>query len=102
MSTNVTGLYITALCLHFPILSKAKTTRFWHHLSARALSQHMLVAAKKAEILQAMLHHVSSGYLSASTRCCDRLMAALAQEDVDLVYMKVPVEYGRVGRTASD
>lgn len=63
MNTNVTAPHITALRLYFPMVSKAKATRFWHHLSARALAQHLLVAAKKAEIRQAMLHHVTSGYL---------------------------------------
>lgn len=32
---------------------------------------------------------------------CQRLMDALAAEDIDLAYVKVPVEYGRVGRAAA-
>ena len=32
---------------------------------------------------------------------CDRLMAALAREPIDLSYVKVPVVYGRVGTMAT-
>ncbi|WP_337055092.1 hypothetical protein [Pseudoxanthomonas sp. USHLN014] len=54
---------IAALRLYFPTASRAKVTRFWHHLTAPALAQHLLTVAKKANILQAVLHRVSSGYL---------------------------------------
>ncbi|MFT3760965.1 hypothetical protein [Thauera sp.] len=58
-----TSSTIAALRLYFPTATRAKVTRFWHHLSAPALAQHLLTVAKKANILQAMLHRVSSGYL---------------------------------------
>jgi hypothetical protein len=32
---------------------------------------------------------------------CQRLMDALAQEDINLTYVKVPVEYGRVGKAVT-
>jgi PII-like signaling protein len=40
--------------------------------------------------------------VSVDEECCERLMSALSQEDVDLAYVKVPVEYGRVGKTIAD
>ena len=43
MNTNITVPHITALRLHFPMVSKVKITRFWHHLSVRALAQHLLI-----------------------------------------------------------
>lgn len=58
-----TSQTIAALRLYFPTATRAKVTRFWHHLSAPALAHHLLTVAKKANILQAMLHRVSSGYL---------------------------------------
>ncbi|HEJ6533370.1 hypothetical protein NK553_18590 [Pseudomonas sp. ZM23] len=54
---------LVALRLYFPTGTTAKATRFWHHLSAPALAHHLLKVARKANILQAMLHHVVSGYL---------------------------------------
>ncbi|MBJ9965674.1 hypothetical protein [Burkholderia seminalis] len=60
---NDTPQTVAALRLYFPTATRAKVTRFWHHLSAPALAQHLLAAAKQAHILQAMLHRVSSGYL---------------------------------------
>jgi len=36
--------------------------------------------------------------VSVDDGVCQRLMDALAQEEVDLTYVKVPIEYGRVGR----
>ncbi|WP_075257366.1 DUF190 domain-containing protein [Herbaspirillum camelliae] len=54
---------MTVLKLYFPLAAKAKATRFWHHLSAPALAQHLLVAAKKSGIRQATLQHISSSYL---------------------------------------
>ncbi|MFT3721785.1 hypothetical protein [Pseudorhodoferax sp.] len=54
---------LAALRLYFPVATRARATRFWHHLSAPALAQHLLKAAQDAKLLQAMLHPVSSGYL---------------------------------------
>lgn len=39
--------------------------------------------------------------VSIDEAACQRLMEALAREDIDLAYVKVPVEYGRVGRSAA-
>lgn len=36
--------------------------------------------------------------MSVDEAACQRLLAALAEEDIDLAYVKVPVEFGRVGR----
>lgn len=63
MTSKTSQQHIAALRLYFPIATKAKVTRFWHHLSAPALAHHLLTVAKKANIVQAMLHQVSSGYL---------------------------------------
>lgn len=38
--------------------------------------------------------------VSVDEAACQRLMAALAQQEVDLSYVKVPIEFGRVGRKA--
>lgn len=54
---------LTALRLYFPQGARAKPTAFWHHLTAPALSQRLLTAAKRAGIQQALLHSVHSGYL---------------------------------------
>lgn len=54
---------IAALRLYFPHVAQARPTRFWHRLSAPALARHLLLAAREAQIVQAILHHVSSGYL---------------------------------------
>lgn len=54
---------IAALRLYFPLSSRAKPTRFWHRLSAPALAQHLITAAKKSGVQQAMLHLIRSGYL---------------------------------------
>ncbi|MBN6111875.1 hypothetical protein [Xanthomonas bonasiae] len=54
---------IAALRLYFPISSKAGATRFWHRLTAPALADHLLAVARKARIVQAVLHQVSHGYL---------------------------------------
>ncbi len=62
--TSKTGpQHIAALRLYFPISTKAKATRFWHRLSPPALAHHLLTVARKANIMQAMLHQISSGYL---------------------------------------
>jgi hypothetical protein len=58
-----TQQHIAALRLYFPISSKAGATRFWHRLSAPALADHLLAVARKARIVQAVLHQVSCGYL---------------------------------------
>ncbi|WP_321817289.1 MULTISPECIES: DUF190 domain-containing protein [unclassified Paraburkholderia] len=39
--------------------------------------------------------------VSVDEQAYQRLMSALAEEDVDLTYVKVPVEFGRVGRAAA-
>ena len=54
---------LTALRLYFPLSARAKATRFWHHLSAPALGHHLLHAARRAHIQQAVMHHVAAGYL---------------------------------------
>ena len=38
--------------------------------------------------------------VSVDEQACERLMNTLAQEAIDLAYVKVPVEFGRVGRNA--
>lgn len=38
--------------------------------------------------------------VSVDEAACHRLMDALAQEDIELTYVKVPVEYGRLGKVA--
>ncbi|WP_337055094.1 DUF190 domain-containing protein [Pseudoxanthomonas sp. USHLN014] len=38
--------------------------------------------------------------VSVDEAACQRLMDALAQEPIDLAYVKVPVEYGRIGQKA--
>jgi hypothetical protein len=55
--------HIAALRLYFPLSSKAGATRFWHRLTAPALADHLLAVARKARIVQAVLHQVSHGYL---------------------------------------
>ena len=55
--------HLTALRLYFPHSARAKPSRFWHHLTAPALGQHLLHAAHQAGIHQALLHNVQSGYL---------------------------------------
>lgn len=57
---------MTALRLYFPQSARAKPTRFWHRLSAPALSHHLLAAAQRAGIHQALLHSVHAGYLPGS------------------------------------
>jgi len=54
---------MTALRLYFPQSARAKPTRFWHHLSAPALSNRLLMAARHSGIHQALLHSVHAGYL---------------------------------------
>lgn len=63
MTSKASHQHLAALRLYFPTATKAKATRFWHHLSAPALAQHLLKVAKEAKLIQAMLHQVSSGYL---------------------------------------
>ena len=36
--------------------------------------------------------------VSVDDAACQRLMQALEQEEIDLSYVKVPVEYGRLGK----
>jgi len=38
--------------------------------------------------------------VSVDEAACRSLMEALAREDIELTYVKVPVEFGRVGRQA--
>lgn len=40
--------------------------------------------------------------VSVDEECCERFMSALSQEDADLAYVKVPVEYGRVRKAVAD
>jgi PII-like signaling protein len=54
---------MTALRLYFPQSARAKPNRFWHRLSAPALSNRLLTAARRAGIHQALLHSVHAGYL---------------------------------------
>jgi len=54
---------VMALRLYFPTRSRAAATRFWHRLSAPALAQHLLAAAKRAHVQQALLYQVASGFL---------------------------------------
>jgi len=63
MTSRADHQHIAALRLYFPTASKAKISRFWHHLSAPELAHHLLTVAKKANLFQATLHRVSSGYL---------------------------------------
>lgn len=58
-----TNAPLAALRLYFPTGAKARVTRLWHHLSAPALAHHLLAVARQADIVQAMLHPVSGGYL---------------------------------------
>lgn len=54
---------LTVLRLYFPQSARAKPTRFWHHLSAPALGQRLLMAARRSGIHQALIHTVHAGYL---------------------------------------
>jgi len=54
---------LTALRLYFPQAARAKPTRFWHHLTAPALSHRLITAAKRAGIQQALVHNVHAGFL---------------------------------------
>ena len=54
---------MTALRLYFPQSARVKPTRFWHHLSAPALSHHLLKTTGRAGIHQALMHSVHAGYL---------------------------------------
>ncbi|MFL9989601.1 hypothetical protein [Paraburkholderia sediminicola] len=54
---------IVALRLYFPLATRARATRLWHRLSAPALAHHLIAVAKRSNIMQAMQHHISSGYL---------------------------------------
>ncbi|GER21360.1 hypothetical protein [Variovorax boronicumulans] len=38
--------------------------------------------------------------LSATEECADRLLSALAAEPITVFYIKVPMEYGRIGTAA--
>jgi PII-like signaling protein len=63
MTSKASQQHLAALRLYFPTATKAKATRFWHHLSAPALAQNLLKVARDAKIVQAILHQVGSGYL---------------------------------------
>ena len=43
--------------------ARAQATRFWHRLSAPALAHHLINAARRSGIQQAVLHSIQSGYL---------------------------------------
>lgn len=38
--------------------------------------------------------------MSVDEAACERLLTALANEPIDLAYVKVPVEFGRIGKAA--
>jgi PII-like signaling protein len=57
---------LTALRLYFPQSARAKPTRFWHQLSAPALSSRLMLAARRSGIHQALMHSVHEGYLSGN------------------------------------
>lgn len=63
MTTSKKTNHVAALRLYFPVGSRAKISRFWHHLSAPALAHHLLTVARHAKIDQAILYQVTSGYL---------------------------------------
>lgn len=54
---------LTALRLYFTQAARAKPTKFWHRLSAPALSNRLLKAARRNGIQQALMQTVHSGYL---------------------------------------
>ena len=54
---------LTAVRLYFPLSARGKGTRFWHRLTAPGLGHHLLRAAKRAHIQQAVMLPVDSGYL---------------------------------------
>lgn len=63
MIQQINNQRIAALRLYFPLATRTRATRFWHRLSAPALAHHLIAVAKRSNIMQAMLHHVSRGYL---------------------------------------
>lgn len=75
---------LTALRLYFPQAARAKPTRFWHHLTAPALSQRLLSAAKRAGIQQALLQSVHSGYLPGQKMTHHHIESAPAQHPICL------------------
>ena len=70
---------LTALRLYFPQAARAKPTKFWHHLTAPALSHRLLTAAKRAGIQQALLHSVHAGYLPGHKMSHHHIESAPAQ-----------------------
>lgn len=54
---------MAALRLYFPQAARARPTRFWHRLTAPALSHRLITAAKRAGIQQALMHSVHAGFL---------------------------------------
>ncbi|MCL1499069.1 DUF190 domain-containing protein [Xanthomonas nasturtii] len=56
------------LRLYFAAGSRARPSRFWHRLGAPALAHHLLRAARRSGIAQAILLHVDSGYLAGQAR----------------------------------
>jgi len=73
---------MTALRLYFPQSARAKSTRFWHHLSAPALSQRVLHAAHRSGIQQALLHSVQAGYLPGNKLSHHHIEAAPGQHPI--------------------
>ena len=55
-----------SLRLYFAQSAKAKPSRLWHHLSAPALSNHFIKAAKAFNIEQAITYTVNAGYLGGN------------------------------------
>lgn len=54
---------LCVLRLYFSHSARATPTHFWHHLSPPTLSQHLLKAARRAGIHQAIVQTVVAGYL---------------------------------------
>lgn len=57
---------LSALRLYFPHTARAKSTRFWHRLTASALGHRLLAVARRSGIRQALMHSVHAGYLQGN------------------------------------
>ncbi|AXM13737.1 hypothetical protein BRN33_18955 [Xanthomonas oryzae pv. oryzae] len=58
----------SVLRLYFAAGTRARPSRFLHRLGAPALARHLLHAARRSGIAQAVLLHVDSGYLAGQAR----------------------------------
>ncbi len=54
---------LTAVRLYFPLSARTKGGHFWHRLTAPGLGHHLLRAAKRAHIHQAVMIKIEAGYL---------------------------------------